>query len=168
MVDYDGRGVPSLRTPDRDVHQRIVPQPVEVDRILAPASDRRSARHHHLEHRGLDAGPDHGDPVSPLQCAGKTPTFALCPPALGPLVPRASREIGEQGQALDRAVELNRCPMRLTYGDNASKAEGGPVPESQLGLPARSRFLQLGPRDDGEDRRPPIDRSRVPRATFSS
>jgi hypothetical protein len=37
------------------LHQRIVPQPVEVDGILVPASDRRGARHHHLEHCVLDA-----------------------------------------------------------------------------------------------------------------
>ena len=46
----------SLRTsPDRDLHQRIVPQPVEVDRILVSARDRGHALHHHLEHRMQDA-----------------------------------------------------------------------------------------------------------------
>jgi hypothetical protein len=50
--------VPRSRTaPDRDLHERIVPQPVEVDRILVPAGDRRGARHHHLEHRVTGAVP---------------------------------------------------------------------------------------------------------------
>jgi hypothetical protein len=40
---------------DRDLHERIMPQPVEVDRILVAAGDRRDARHHHLEHRVPDA-----------------------------------------------------------------------------------------------------------------
>jgi hypothetical protein len=35
---------------DRDLHQRVMPQPVEVDGILVAAGDRRGARHHHLEH----------------------------------------------------------------------------------------------------------------------
>ena len=39
---------------DRELHQRIMPQPVEVDGILVPAGDRRGARHHHLEHRVPD------------------------------------------------------------------------------------------------------------------
>jgi hypothetical protein len=39
-----GQRFPALRTAaDRDLHQRIVPQPVEVDRILVPAGDRRGA-----------------------------------------------------------------------------------------------------------------------------
>jgi hypothetical protein len=42
----------AVRTPsDRKLHQRIVPQPVEVDGILVAARDRRGARHHHLKHR---------------------------------------------------------------------------------------------------------------------
>ena len=46
----------ALRTAaDRKLHQRIVPQPVEVDGILVAAGDRRDARHHHLEHRVPDA-----------------------------------------------------------------------------------------------------------------
>jgi hypothetical protein len=36
---------------NRDLHEWIVPQPVEVDGILVAAGDRRDARHHHLEHR---------------------------------------------------------------------------------------------------------------------
>ena len=40
---------------DRDLHQRIMPQPVEVDGILVAARDRRDARHHHLEHIVPDA-----------------------------------------------------------------------------------------------------------------
>jgi ATP-dependent DNA ligase len=47
---------PAYRTAaDRNLHQRIVPQPVEVDGILIAARDRRRARHHHLEHRVPDA-----------------------------------------------------------------------------------------------------------------
>jgi len=46
----------ALRTTvDRHLHQRIVPQQVEVVGILVAASDRRRARHHHLEHRVPDA-----------------------------------------------------------------------------------------------------------------
>jgi hypothetical protein len=46
----------ALRTaPDRKLHQRIVPQPVEVDCIFVSAGDRRGACHHHLEHSVLDA-----------------------------------------------------------------------------------------------------------------
>ena len=40
---------------DRDLHQRVMPQPVEVDGILVAARDRRDARHHHLEHLVTDA-----------------------------------------------------------------------------------------------------------------
>ena len=40
---------------DRDLHQRIMPQPVEVDGILVAAGNRRDARHHHLEHLVPDA-----------------------------------------------------------------------------------------------------------------
>ena len=48
--------MPALRTAaDRELHQRIVPQPVEVDCILVPAGDRQNTRHHHLEHRMPDA-----------------------------------------------------------------------------------------------------------------
>ena len=51
-----GERCTAVRTaPDRDLHQRIVAQPVEVDRILVTASDRRGARHHHLKHRVADA-----------------------------------------------------------------------------------------------------------------
>jgi hypothetical protein len=35
---------------DRDLHQRVMPQPVEVDGILVAARDCCDARHHHLEH----------------------------------------------------------------------------------------------------------------------
>ena len=41
--------------PDCDLHQRIMPQPVEVDGVLVAAGDRRDARHHHLEHLVTDA-----------------------------------------------------------------------------------------------------------------
>ena len=40
---------------DRHLHQRIMPQPVEVDGILVAARDRRDARRHHLENRVPDA-----------------------------------------------------------------------------------------------------------------
>jgi hypothetical protein len=51
-----GQRLPALRTAaDRELHQRIVPQPVEVDCILVPAGDRQNTRHHHLEHRMPDA-----------------------------------------------------------------------------------------------------------------
>jgi hypothetical protein len=40
---------------DRDLHEWIMPQPVEVDGTLVAAGNRRNARHHHLEHRVLDA-----------------------------------------------------------------------------------------------------------------
>ena len=56
MVDCEASAAPLLRTAaDRELHQRIVPQPVEVDGVLVPAGDRRDARHHHLEHRVPDA-----------------------------------------------------------------------------------------------------------------
>jgi hypothetical protein len=56
MVDCGRQRCPGLRTAaDRDLHQRIVPQPVEVDRILVAARDSRRARHHHLKHRVMDA-----------------------------------------------------------------------------------------------------------------
>ena len=46
----------ALRTaPDRDLHQRVMPQPVEVDGILVAAGDCTDARHHHFEHRVPDA-----------------------------------------------------------------------------------------------------------------
>ena len=42
----------TLRTAaDRKFHQRVVPQPVKVDRIFMPARNRSGPRHHHLEHR---------------------------------------------------------------------------------------------------------------------
>jgi hypothetical protein len=37
------------------LHQRIVPQSVEVDGILVSAGDCQNTRHHHLEHRMPDA-----------------------------------------------------------------------------------------------------------------
>ena len=40
---------------DRELHQRIMPQPVEVDGILVAAGNRRDPRHHHLEHIVTDA-----------------------------------------------------------------------------------------------------------------
>ena len=46
----------ALRTaPNRDLHQRVMPQPVEVDGILVATRDRTDARHHHFEHRVPDA-----------------------------------------------------------------------------------------------------------------
>jgi hypothetical protein len=51
-----GQRFTGLRTAaDRELHQRVVPQPVEVDGILVPARDRQNTRHHHLEHRMPDA-----------------------------------------------------------------------------------------------------------------
>ena len=41
--------------PDRNLHQRIMPQPVEVDGILVAARDRRDARRHQLENLVPDA-----------------------------------------------------------------------------------------------------------------
>src|SRR2546430_3668892 len=40
---------------DRDLHQRVMPQPVEVDGILVAARDCCDPRHHHLEHIVPDA-----------------------------------------------------------------------------------------------------------------
>jgi hypothetical protein len=42
-------------TPDRKLHQRIVPQPIEVDGILMSARDRRRTLHHQFEHLVMDA-----------------------------------------------------------------------------------------------------------------
>ena len=51
-----GQRRPGGRTAaDRNLHQRIMPQPVEVDGILVAARNRRDPRHHHLEHLVLDA-----------------------------------------------------------------------------------------------------------------
>ena len=56
MVDCEASGAPVVRTAaDRDLHQRVMPQPVEVDGILVAARDRRDARHHHLENLVPDA-----------------------------------------------------------------------------------------------------------------
>jgi hypothetical protein len=56
IVDCDASGAPrSGQRPTANPHQRIVPQAVEVDRILMPARDRRGPRYHHLEHRMPDA-----------------------------------------------------------------------------------------------------------------
>ena len=50
MVDCDASGAPACRTAaDCDLHQRIVPRPVDADGVLV------AARHHHLEHRVPDA-----------------------------------------------------------------------------------------------------------------
>jgi hypothetical protein len=55
MVDCNAKA-PGLRTvAERDLHERIVAQPIEVDWILVPARDRGRARHHHLEHLMPDA-----------------------------------------------------------------------------------------------------------------
>ena len=52
----DGQRAPACRTAAGcDLHQRIVPQPVEVDGVLVAASDRRRTRHYHLEHCVPDA-----------------------------------------------------------------------------------------------------------------
>ena len=40
---------------DRDLHRRIMPQPVQVDGILVAACHRRHACHHHLKHLMTDA-----------------------------------------------------------------------------------------------------------------
>jgi hypothetical protein len=46
----------ALRTaPDRNLHQRVMPQPIQVDGILVAAGDRTDARHHHFEHGVPDA-----------------------------------------------------------------------------------------------------------------
>ena len=46
---------PGCRTAaDRNLHQRIMPQPIEVDGILVAAGNRRDPRHHHFEHLVLD------------------------------------------------------------------------------------------------------------------
>ncbi len=45
----------ALRTAtDRNLHQRIVPKIVVIDRILVAAGDRNDARRHHLDHLVLD------------------------------------------------------------------------------------------------------------------
>jgi hypothetical protein len=45
----------ALRTAaDRNLHQRIVPKIVVIDRILMAAGDRHDARRHHLDHLVLD------------------------------------------------------------------------------------------------------------------
>jgi hypothetical protein len=48
--------------PDRDLHERIVPQPVEVDRILVPAGDRRGARPSPSRTSRAAHAPDRGGP----------------------------------------------------------------------------------------------------------
>jgi len=59
FINCDASGAPLLSSSkdrtaaDRYLHQRVVPQP--VDGILVPAGDRRRPRHHHFEHRVLDA-----------------------------------------------------------------------------------------------------------------
>ena len=51
-----GQRCAAVRTAaDRELHQRIMPQPVEVDGILVAAGNRRDPRHHHLEHLVTDA-----------------------------------------------------------------------------------------------------------------
>ena len=50
-----GQRCAALRTaPDRKLHQRIMPQPIEVVAIFIAAGDRRDTRHHHFEHRVSD------------------------------------------------------------------------------------------------------------------
>ena len=56
MVDSRGQRCAGYRTAaDRDLHERIMPQPVKINGILMAAGDRCDARHHHLEHRVPDA-----------------------------------------------------------------------------------------------------------------
>ena len=63
-----GQRRPGGRTAaDRDLHQRIMPQPVEVDGILVAARNRRDPRHHHFEHLVLDAA----RVASIRHCSGK-------------------------------------------------------------------------------------------------
>ena len=51
-----GQRCAALRTaPDRELHQRIMAQPIEVVSIFIAAGDRRDTCHHHLEHRVSDA-----------------------------------------------------------------------------------------------------------------
>ena len=54
MVDCEASAAPRTAA-DRQFHQRVVPQPVEVDGVLVPAGDRGDARQHHFEHRVPDA-----------------------------------------------------------------------------------------------------------------
>jgi hypothetical protein len=42
-------------TPNSELHQRIMAQPIEVVGILVAAGDRRHPRHQHFEHRMSDA-----------------------------------------------------------------------------------------------------------------
>ena len=51
-----GQWCAALRTTtNRHLHQRVMPQPIEVDGILVAAGNRRDPRHHHLEHLVTDA-----------------------------------------------------------------------------------------------------------------
>jgi len=60
---------------DGDLHQRIVPEPIEVVGVLIPTGDSGRARHHKLDHLVLDArwiaAIRHG--------LGKPPTYAELP-----------------------------------------------------------------------------------------
>jgi hypothetical protein len=56
IVDCEASGAPLRTATYRDLHQRVMPQPVEVDGILVAAGDRTNARHHHFEHLVADTG----------------------------------------------------------------------------------------------------------------
>ena len=63
-----GQRRPGGRTAaDRNLHQRIMPQPVEVDSVLVAARNRHDPRHHHFEHLVLDAA----RVASIRHCSGK-------------------------------------------------------------------------------------------------
>ncbi len=111
---------PACRTAaDCDLHQRIVPQPVEVDGVLVAASDRRRTRHHHLEHRVPDAlriAPIRHrcrkPPAHPERGERHTPVAAILRPARTPKGSEVVAHGGCGGGLMHIAIRWNTDLLR--------------------------------------------------------
>ena len=105
-------------TPDRDLHQRVMPQPVEVDGVLVAARNRTNAGHHHFEHRMLDVAR-----IAPIRHRiGK-------PPARAELALRLSKQqqtsIGRLVAALKIGCEFLASNRWKVEGKRSSVGHGG-------------------------------------------
>ena len=102
--------LPALGTAaDGELHQRIMPHPVEVVAVLAAAGDERGARRHQLEHLVLDTG------LIPVVGHGLGEAFAHAVTAL-----RLTQEDEAGVRGLVAAVEID-CELP---GSDGWKIEG--------------------------------------------
>ena len=115
--------------PNRKLHQRIMPQPIEVVSILVAARDRRYPRHQHFEHRVSDAiriapirhgvrkPPAHTDACAPPLAAAATPPLEDWLPPLKSTViflrQTDGRSKGSGVSSVMAAVALGGCTIAI-------------------------------------------------------